>query len=203
MAQVRKTHYDFERYVQPDRWASYYYQLKEILALSPASVLEVGPGDATVRDQVVRRGIAYTSVDTAEDLAPDVVADVRALPFSDASFDVVCAFEVLEHLPLDTFDEALRELARVSKGPVLVSLPHFGPPLQLHLKLPFLPHIRLAWKVPWPMSHQWNGQHYWEIGKRESSVRRIRERLKRVFRVERDYVPFEHQYHHFFILKKL
>ena len=51
-----------------------------------------------------------------------VQADVTHLPFSDQRFDLVLCLEVLEHLPHP--EEALRELARVSRGLLLLSVPH-------------------------------------------------------------------------------
>jgi SAM-dependent methyltransferase len=49
-------------------------------------------------------------------------ADIHHLPFPDNSFDLVYSLEVLEHIP----DSAvgLRELRRVSRDYVLVSVPH-------------------------------------------------------------------------------
>ncbi len=54
-------------------------------------------------------------------------ADVRHLPFADASFDVVLCCEVLEHVPLDSV--ALRELTRILKkgGRLVVSVPRCYP----------------------------------------------------------------------------
>ncbi len=202
MKQVDKEAYQFERYVGHDRWSSYYYQLREILAQKPESVLEVGAGDRVVGNYLKGRGIAYTSADIAEDLSPDVVADVTALPFADNTFDLVCAFEVLEHLPFEKFEQALRELRRVSKRNVIISLPHFGPPLKFSFKIPFLPEARVAFKIPYPRKHIFNGQHYWEIGKRGYSLSRIRAVLKEYFVIANEFVPFENQYHHFFALRK-
>jgi len=51
-----------------------------------------------------------------------VGADARALPFSEETFDLVLCLEVLEHLEKPR--EALAELARVSRGLVLLSVPH-------------------------------------------------------------------------------
>ncbi|HEX8994098.1 MAG TPA: class I SAM-dependent methyltransferase [Candidatus Paceibacterota bacterium] len=200
--QVEAQAYGFKRYVQIDRWASYYYQLSEILARQPASVLEVGVGDGVVGEYVRRSNIAYTSVDIAEDVKPDIIASVTAIPVPEASYDLACAFEVLEHLPFTEFDRALAELARVSCGTVIISLPHFGPPLRFSLKIPFLPELRIAWKIPYPRKHVFNGQHYWEIGKRGYPLRRIRRVIERHFVINKDFVPFENQYHHFFVLEK-
>lgn len=202
MKQVDKEAYQFEHYVGIDRWSSYYYQLREILACHPMSVLEVGVGDRVIGDYLKARGVTYTSVDVAPDLSPDVIADVTDLPFPDGTFDVVCAFEVLEHLPFEKFSRALAELARVSKRSVLISLPHYGPSFRFECKIPFLPRIRFAWKVPHPIMHVFNGQHYWEIGKQGYSVRRIRASLVEVGVLRKELIPFENQYHHFFIIEK-
>lgn len=202
MKQVDKEAYQFERYVGLDRWSSYYYQLREILAQDPKSVLEVGAGDHVVGNYLKGRGITYTSADIAEDLSPDVVADVTNLPFPDGTFDLVCAFEVLEHLPFETFEPALRELQRVSKRDVIISLPHFGPPVKLYFKIPFLPEVRFAFKIPYPRKHVFNGQHYWEIGKRGYPPSRVRTILEKYYSLQKEFVPFENQYHHFFVLHK-
>ena len=50
-------------------------------------------------------------------------ADVRDLPFEDDSFDVVICAEVLEHLPGNDWRRAVRELDRVSRDVVIVSIP--------------------------------------------------------------------------------
>lgn len=199
--QVDKNAYEFFRYCGIDRWASYHYQLTEILAVKPASVLEVGVGDGVTCGYLSRNTeITYTSVDIADDVGADVIGSITALPFADDSFDVVCAFEVLEHLPFEKLDTSLSELRRVAKEKVIISVPHFGPPIALRFKLPFLPEISFALKIPLPLTHSWNGQHYWELGKRGYPVRRLREHLRKQFVIEREFIPFENQYHHFFVL---
>jgi SAM-dependent methyltransferase len=52
--------------------------------------------------------------------------DGRALAFEDASFDAAYSVSVLEHIPEPGDEEALRELARVTRpgGRVVVTLPH-------------------------------------------------------------------------------
>jgi len=203
MQQVSKEEgYRFEKYGGTSRFASYAYQIAEILKTAPNDVLEIGVGDAVVGSYIKRQStIRYTWADIAEDLRPDVVADVRALPFGDNSFDTVCAFEVLEHIPFADFEKALSELARVAKKYVLISLPHFGPPVKILLKIPFLPEIKLAFKFPFHPEHHFNGQHYWEIGKRGYSPARIRKILSKYGAVTNEFVPFENQYHHFFVLQ--
>ena len=199
--QVDKSHYAFGKYAFEGRFVSYYWQLKEVLALNPGSVLEAGAGDRVFGNFIKdNTAVAYTCVDIAEDLRPDVVGSVLALPFRDKSHDVVCAFEVLEHLPFEQFDKAMSELARVARTHVVISIPHFGPTLSFSLKIPFITQIRFAFKIPFPKRHVFNGQHYWELGKKGYPASLIRQKLARRGRIVRDFVPFGNQYHHFFVV---
>ncbi len=203
MKQVDKKAYEFSRYCYPDRWASYYYQLREIIEQKPSSVLEVGTGDGVVKQYLQSNtDIEYKNLDIAEDLHPDVVGSVESIPLPDNNVDMVVAYEILEHLPFEKFEQVLKELKRVSKSSVIISLPHFGPPIKFSFKIPFLPELRFAFKIPFPKKHVFDGQHYWEIGKKGYSIRKIRSILEKYFIIQKEFIPFENQYHHFFILKK-
>ncbi len=203
MKQVDRDHYSFGSYAHPGRFASYFYQLREIHDANPVSVLEVGVGDAVIGNYIRdNTELKYTSIDVAADVNPDVIGSVLALPFEDKSFDVVCAFEVLEHIPFESFDKAISEMARVARNRVLVSVPHFGPPVKFLIKIPFLPEMSFAFKIPYHPLHTWNGQHYWELGKKGYSKKAVIATMSKYGKVLKDYVPFENQYHHFFILEK-
>lgn len=202
MKQVDKGAYKFESYAHSGRFVSYFHQLRYIHRYNPHTVLEIGVGDGVVGAFIKQNtNIQYTSLDVAEDLHPDVVGSVTQLPFKDKEFDISCAFEVLEHIPFDEFETAVKEMVRVSKKAVLISLPHFGPPIQCLLKIPLIPKIQFSLKVPWPLKHVFNGQHYFELGKKGFPVSRISNILKKYGTLVEEYIPFENQYHHFFILE--
>jgi hypothetical protein len=201
-AQVGKEAYAIGSYGFEGRFVSYFHQLKLVLGRNPDTVLEIGVGDRVFGDFIKNNtDVRYTSLDIAEDLSPDILASVTDIPLEDDSSDVACAFEVLEHLPFEKFERAVSELARVANDAVVVSLPHFGPMLSLSFKIPFIKEVRMAVKLPFPKTHAFNGQHYWEIGKSGYPLARIREVLRRYGTLEEDYIPFNSPYHHFFVLR--
>ena len=51
---------------------------------------------------------------------------LERLPFPDGQFDLVSAFETLEHLPPEAVPRALAELRRVTRGYVVATIPSFG-----------------------------------------------------------------------------
>ncbi len=128
----------FHRYDYQDRWISYWHQIDEVLKLQPRTVLEIGIGNKMVSDYLRKQGIEVKTLDIDEDLKPDFIASVINMPLANDSFDVILCAEILEHLPFKDFKKALLELKRVTKRYTVLSLPHFGPPLKLSFKIPFL-----------------------------------------------------------------
>src|SRR4030042_4980331 len=116
MKQINKEDYRFGHYCDSQRWSSYWYQIKEILNCHPRTVLEVGVGQKVVGSYIKNNtDIKYVCIDTAEDLKPDIIGNLEKIQMAEGSFDVVCAFEVLEHLPYEKFIPCLKELIRVSE----------------------------------------------------------------------------------------
>lgn len=193
----------WNKYESAERWASYYTQIDEVLALQPTNVLEIGVGNQIVTQALKRQGIQVTTLDIDAALQPDVVGSVEHLPFADGSFDVVLCAEVLEHLPFEMFASALSELLRVSRGGVVVSLPHWGYTVRCVFDVPVLPPIRFAWKVPWSIPIPVGGEHFWEIGRTGFPLARIRSVLRAQATITRDFLSPWMPYHHFFCLRKL
>ena len=124
--------------LDPSRYLELPWALDRLGAKPGERVLDLA-GPKLLSVVLARRGIEVTAVDQLEReietwraLAGDVpglellVADGRALPFEDASFDHACSISVLEHIEERGDEEALRELARVvrPRGRVIVTLPH-------------------------------------------------------------------------------
>ncbi len=102
--------------------------------LAPETFLDAGCGEGFVSNILSERlpGLQISafdfnpsSVELAQQRNPDAecrVASIYEIPWDDNSFDAVGCFEVLEHLHEPT--NALRELARVSRGHLVFSVPH-------------------------------------------------------------------------------
>lgn len=105
-----------------------------IAALHPESFLDAGCGEGFVSSILTDRfpGLSVSafdfnpsSVELARERNPTVdcrVASIYEIPWETSSFDVVGCFEVMEHLYEPT--DALRELARVSRRHLVLSVPH-------------------------------------------------------------------------------
>lgn len=195
--------YFSKEYNDSKRWMSYWYQIKEVLESTPERVLVIGKGNGLVSAYLKIRGLNVATLDNDKSLGPDIEASVLNMPIDDNSFDVVLCAEVLEHLPYSEFNKALSEVKRVAKNRAIISLPHFGPAIRFLFKTPFLPELKFILKLPYPIKHQFKGEHSWEIGKRGYSLRRIKNDIKKSgFAIKNDYIIFENPLHHFFILKK-
>ena len=87
-------------------------------------ILNLGGGGARhLQENISSEHIEVYEVDVQGDCDLKVNLDsLEALPFEDGSFDVVCAFDVLEHL--EKFHLLNEEMLRVAKDHVLISLPN-------------------------------------------------------------------------------
>jgi ubiquinone/menaquinone biosynthesis C-methylase UbiE len=96
-------------------------------------VLEVGCGTGLILGRIARHAASARGVD----LSPGMLRAARArglhvvlgsatnLPFADASFDLVCSFKVLAHVP--EIGKALAEIARVTRPGGRMVLEFYNP----------------------------------------------------------------------------
>ena len=112
--------------------------------VDPESVLDVGCGEAILTHQwatarPATRVVGFDLEDPAiqaeweKRRAPNLeyrVMKAENLPFDDGEFDLACAIEVLEHVPDP--EHTVAEMARVSSGHLLVSVPRERPAVREH-----------------------------------------------------------------------
>ena len=150
LVQVPTSHYE-HGYDTLERFQSYWHQLREATGLG-GRILEIGIGNGTVSSVLRARGLDVVTTDIDRELRPDVVADIRKLPFEDGSFDGVLACEILEHIPWDDLPLAFRELRRVARSWVVFSVPSVGPAAALQASLPNAVHVlRMIICRRWPL----------------------------------------------------
>jgi SAM-dependent methyltransferase len=96
----------------------------------PISILDIGCGPGFSLEIAGKYGIDAVGIDIAPCLSKvwrelgvnAVVACSDALPFDDYSFDVITAWDVMEHIPEEGVLDTLMEMKRVAKNKTLISL---------------------------------------------------------------------------------
>ena len=112
----------------------FYTRVRTLVApLAPQDVLDAGCGEGfgltrlapVLPGRITGFDLSEQAVERARRAHPAgsfSIEDITALPYEDGAFDLVICMEVLEHLPEPTL--ALRELKRVSRGHLVLSVPH-------------------------------------------------------------------------------
>lgn len=104
--------------------------VSDILAVLPddaARILDVGCGDGFITDRLPADrdvlGVDLSPVALAHVKRPTQIADATHLPFTDRSFDLVMANDVVEHFETAARARALAEISRVADKYVIVTTP--------------------------------------------------------------------------------
>ncbi len=198
-------HFRSLAYNSKRRFCCYWHQIDEVLKTESRRVVEVGVGSGFLADYLEKCGIDIATVDIDERLNPTVCASVLDMPLEDKAYDVSVCYEVLEHLPYDNFETGLRELARVSKGPVIISVPDATRTTRVLARLPLNTKLRWVFNTPglrWPNLDP-KGEHRWEIGVKGFPLRRITESICNAgLKLERTFRVFENIRHRFFVMRK-
>lgn len=188
---------------------SYFYQIDLVRKLGVNKVLEVGVGNKTVSNYLRHNGFDITTYDCNESLEPDVVGDIKELPFEDSSYEVIMACEVLEHLPWNDMPKTIDELFRVTSKYVIISIPFTSLYFEAAIKFPMYNKILKKYcldlfiRLPFAIFAGCSKHHQWEIGLKGYSLRKVRKEIKRKFRILKEVRPILQPKHYFFVLQKV
>ncbi len=92
----------------------------------PFRILDVGGRTALLRAFLPNDDVALVDVDPS-DAEGLVLGDGSKLPYQDGAFEVVAAFDTLEHVPPALREAFVAECARVSSGYVFIAGPYQAP----------------------------------------------------------------------------
>ena len=196
---------DKSAYDSNERFMSYWHQINEVFLLNPRKVLEVGTGKGFLAQYLRARGLDVTTLDIDGRANPDYIGSVLKIPFTDKLFEVVACFEVLEHLPYECLEKALREMQRVSSAYLVLSLPDVGRAYRLNVQFPRLGEIKRLITLPRLKRalHVFKEGHYWEIEKYGYPLKRVLEDIRKTgLKVLKTYKAYEIPYHRFFVLRR-
>ena len=201
--QVAASHYRFEQYVSRARWGSIWHQLNEVIKLGNGPVLEIGPGNGSFTLMARAFGLSVETLDHTTDLQPDYVGDICALPFSDQAYETVVAFQVLEHLPYDAALQGFREMVRVAGKNVVISLPDARAMWRYGFHIPGIGHREFLIPHPFqrPKTHIFDGEHYWEINKKDYDLEKIVTDFSEIAPMTRTFLAPDNTYHRFMIFQ--
>lgn len=101
----------------------------DIIPNDVESVLDVGCGDGRIVNRLQGKYEKICGLDISNNALKNVKTSkvqgsIEKLPFSDNSFDLLICAEVLEHLPYPIYKKAIKEVERVSKKYILISVPN-------------------------------------------------------------------------------
>ena len=182
------------RALEPRRFSSTQVQVTSVTDLgdSVRSVIEIGPGSGFFSSIIKSLGYDVKTVDIKSHTTPDFLGDFREVEIP-GKFDLVAAFEMLQHLPYEEFVSTLSKFAAMSNRYVLISVPSRVHRFELSVTIPgmFAPRrlglgwlrgshaVSLIWEWPRakdPSESNWKGRedywnpHYWEVGRKATRV---------------------------------
>lgn len=146
---------------------------------APARILEVGVGEGEVTARLAARwpDATFCGVDLPDpELAghwdgkafSPLFGDIGRLPFTDDTFDLVLAIEVLEHVPYPEL--ALAELSRVARRDIVVSVPR--EPIWCAANLARGKYLKDLGNTPGHINH-WSRKAFAELVGRRFDVRSV------------------------------
>lgn len=125
-------------YDNPKRWGKGYHGVNycrakltsQTIPKEVNKVLDLGSGDGIIFKALKKDGYDPFAFDISYSALRKIKSDkliqgtASQLPFPPNSFDLTIACEVLEHIPNVIFDSVLKEIVRISKKYILITVPY-------------------------------------------------------------------------------
>lgn len=207
--------------VRPHRlqeWESVFHQAQIPATLPDVhSVLEFGPGRGLLGAMLKHYGIDYKSADVADFGArPDFMDSIQSFA-QPGTYDLVCAFQALEHNPPEEFVPHLEKMASLSNKYVYISLPYNRRWLsaQIAINLPKINkwfHLGLnfprLFEKPRPLDQYRKSEnpyrhHWFEVGEKgfsEKDIEKMGESIR--LKTVKSFSVKSFPYHYFILFEK-
>lgn len=184
------------KFLTPAHQDSYRLQMQEMKTLGVSRVLEIGPGEGFIANYMRTLGVFYDTMDITPNSHPTILGKLEDFDPSNhrERFDMVCAFQMLEHSPYECFVPNLRKMTEMSRQYVYISLPYscVGFKFSLSFMLGQTKQWRKTFSFYWPLNnpnrkhreeyikqYPW-AVHYWEIGRKGFPLSRIKNDIQSV-----------------------
>ena len=110
--------------INENRFSSLFMQIKSVTNLSNVkNILEIGPGNQFFSTIIKMLGYEIKTNDIKKRTNPNYLGDIREIKIEE-KFDLVVAFEVLQHIPFNELKSTLIKLGNISDKYILISLPY-------------------------------------------------------------------------------
>ena len=179
-------------------WYRFFFIIKEALLINPKSILEIGPGEGTIKNILQPHINTYETFDVNSNLNPTHLGDIRTTDNKlKGRYDCVIAADILEHIPFEDLGKALQNIRVYLKedGVALITIPHRA--WFIFWMTWLLGYRHFLWRFPdWvrTLYQRFRGRrvnpidpdHLWEIGDGKHKVKSVEEVMKNAgFKIEK------------------
>ena len=206
------------KFLNEAHFFSYYLQMKKIYDLKVKSVCEIGPGENFIQKYMKSLDIKYDTMDIFKESNPTYLSTLEDFDIStiDNKYEMVAAFQMLEHSNYDNFKANLQKMKNMSSKYIYISLPYscnkfsFSFNIQLGQNKRFKKSLELIWptnkanrkyrkeymiQFPWAI-------HYFEIGRKGFPKNKVLDDIQSVGLTILETFHSQNSYHYFILAEK-